>query len=93
MIKIIIFHLGCDCKDLVDPKDEGNCTGSINLHFGKVICYVEQPTSCSDARDSVEYAGEKYSALACTVGGKNAISRNSSITKILFPSLNLFSTS
>merc|ERR1711990_496976 len=59
---------GCDCKDLVDPKDEGNCKGSINKHFGKVICYVEQPTSCSDARDSVEYAGEKYSALACTVG-------------------------
>merc|ERR1711936_862782 len=27
---------GCDCKDLVDPKDEGNCKGSINKHFGKV---------------------------------------------------------
>merc|ERR1719150_3425510 len=59
---------GCDCKDLVDTNDEGNCKGSINDHFGKVICYVEQPTSCSDARDSVEYAGEKYSALACTNG-------------------------
>merc|ERR1711874_561246 len=66
--KAYIKCLGCDCKDLVDPKDEGNCTGSINLHFGKVICYVEQPTSCSDARDSDFYAGEKYSAQACTVG-------------------------
>ena len=63
----------------MDTNDEGNCKGSINKHFGKVICYVEQPTSCSDARDSVEYAGEKYSALACTVGGKNAIRRNTSI--------------
>ena len=71
----------------MDTNDEGNCKGSINKHFGKVICYVEQPTSCSDARDSVEYAGEKYSALACTVGGKNAMRRNTSIAKILLPSL------
>ena len=78
----------------MDTNDEGNCKGSINKHFGKVICYVEQPTSCSDARDSVEYAGEKYSALACTVGGKNAMRRNTSIAKILLPSLRtLFSTS
>ena len=63
----------------MDPKGEGNCTGSKNGHFGKVICYVEQPTSCSDARDSVVYAGEKYSALACSVEGKNAIRRNTSI--------------
>ena len=69
----------CACKDLVDHKGEGNCAGSKNGHFGKVICYVEQPTSCSDARDSVVHAGEKYSAQACTVGGKNAISRNTSI--------------
>ena len=68
----------------MDPNDEGNCKGSINKHFGKVICYVEQPTSCSDARDSVEYAGEKYSALACTVGGKNAIRRNTSIAKYFY---------
>ena len=72
----------------MDTNDEGNCKGSINKHFGKVICYVEQPTSCSDARDSVEYAGEKYSALACTVGGKNAMRRNTSIAKILLPSFN-----
>ena len=63
----------------MDTNDEGNCKGSINKHFGKVICYVEQPTSCSDARDSVVHAGEKYSAQACTVEGKNAISRNTSI--------------
>ena len=69
----------CACKDLVDQKGEGNCAGSKNGHFGKVICYVEQPTSCSDARDSVVHPGEKYSAQACTVGGKNAISRNTSI--------------
>ena len=74
----------------MDPNDEGNCKGSINKHFGKVICYVEQPTSCSDARDSVEYAGEKYSALACTNGGKNAIRRNTSITQIRFIVINVF---
>ena len=63
----------------MDHKGEGNCAGSKNGHFGKVICYVEQPTSCSDARDSVVHPGEKYSAQACTVGGKNAISRNTLI--------------
>ena len=68
----------------MDTNDEGNCKGSINEHFGKVICYVEQPTSCSDARDSVAISGEKYSALACAAGGKNAIRRNTSITQILY---------
>ena len=57
----------------------GNCKGPISWYLGNVICYVEQPTSCSDARDSVVHAGEKYSAQACTVEGKNAISRNTSI--------------
>merc|ERR1712241_627656 len=70
----------CDCKDLVDAKGEGNCKGSINKHFGKVICYVEQPTSCSDAHDSVVYAGEKYSALACTVGVDNGSSQGDATT-------------
>ena len=74
----------------MDTNDEGNCKGSINKHFGKVICYVEQPTSCSDARDSVAISGEKYSALACAAGGKNAIRGNTSITQIRFIVINVF---
>ena len=60
----------------------GNCKGPISWYLGNVICYVEQPTSCSDARDSVAISGEKYSALACAAGGKNAIRGNTSITQI-----------
>ena len=68
----------------------GNCKGPISWYLGNVICYVEQPTSCSDARDSVAIAGEKYSALACAAGGKNAIRRNTSITQIRFIVINVF---
>ena len=68
----------------------GNCKGPISWYLGNVICYVEQPTSCSDARDSVAISGEKYSALACAAGGKNAIRRNTSITQIRFIVINVF---
>ena len=68
----------------------GNCKGPISWYLGNVICYVEQPTSCSDARDSVAISGEKYSALACAAGGKNAIRGNTSITQIRFIVINVF---
>jgi len=60
-------ELDCTCKDKVNHKGMGNCKGARSNHFGKVACYVNQPTSCSDARHSNHFPEEMYSAEACNV--------------------------
>ena len=64
----IPMHLGCTCKDLVNEEGMGNCQGTPSVHFKRVACYVNQPTSCKDARVSGKKPGEKYSAEACSRG-------------------------
>ena len=53
---------GCNCKDFVNPNGYGNC----NKKYKKgPICYVNQPTSCSDIKPSKSNAGERLSWEAC----------------------------
>ena len=51
----------------------GNClkkAGSgAGVHSGKKMCYVTQPSSCSDLVNSGEFPGEEHSAEACYLKG------------------------
>ena len=55
---------GCTCKDLLNQSGYGNC-----LDDEYNMCYVEQPSSCSDLVDSGDLPGEKYSEEACLIKG------------------------
>ena len=59
----------CTCKNLVNKDGIGNCEGTKSVAFGKVACYVNQPSSCSDLKNSGTNPGEKYSAVACDQKG------------------------
>ena len=59
----------CACKDLLLSGGAGNCTTTSKVLGGKVWCYVSQPSSCADARNSTIISGEKYSAYACLLRG------------------------
>ena len=68
-------HLSdCTCKDFVSPSGHGNCLKVLQFPAselnGRLICYVNQPTSCTDAVDTIwdVMQGEKYSAQPCTIG-------------------------
>ena len=57
---------GCTCKMFMNGGGWGNCQKS---NDGHVMCYVKQPSSCSDVRDSGSNPGEQYSYDACLQGG------------------------
>ena len=57
---------GCTCKMFMNGGGWGNCQKS---NDGDVMCYVKQPSSCSDVRDSGSNPGEQYSYEACLQGG------------------------
>ena len=61
------FLANCTCKDLVNENGGGKCTKESWRSHNKVYCYVNQPTSCNDALDSINLPGEKYSAQACKI--------------------------
>ena len=56
------FLSDCTCKDLINPSGYGNCAST---GFSSKFCYVNQPTSCSDALDSLDLPGEKFSSEPC----------------------------
>lgn len=62
----------CTCKDFVNDGGFGNCfkRSGHSKHGGKAVCYVEQPSTCSDLIDSKANPGEKVSAEACQLKGK-----------------------
>ena len=62
----------CNCKDFVNDGGFGNCfkRSGHSKHDGNVVCYVEQPSTCSDLIDSRSNPGEKISAEACKLKGK-----------------------
>lgn len=70
-IYFIIVKGSCSCKDLVSKDGRGNCKGAKVAKEGKVrvICYVNQPSYCSDLEDSDILPGEKHSAAACLSKG------------------------
>ena len=62
----------CSCKDFVNDGGFGNCfkRSGHSKHGGNVVCYVEQPSTCSDLIESKANPGEKVSAEACKLKGK-----------------------
>ena len=46
----------------MNPFGYGNCAST---GFSSEFCYVNQPTSCSDALDSLDLPGEKFSSEPC----------------------------
>ena len=60
----------CSCKDLISRQGIGNCLqpAAGGPYKGKNICYVKQPTACTDVQIS-SLKGEDYSALACVLKG------------------------
>ena len=62
----LVGKSGCTCKDLINSHGQGNCQGNPSNVLGKQICYVNQPSSCTDARASLgSLPGEQFSAQAC----------------------------
>ena len=59
----ILDHRGCSCSSYVDPDyGWGNCQKS----YGKgPICYVNEPSTCTDIVDARSYGPTGYSWEAC----------------------------
>ena len=66
------LHIGCTCSNYTGGtanattgiKPFGRCKNKYKDWFGgKVFCYVNLPTSCTDVREGKK--GKKSSALAC----------------------------
>ena len=64
------YFLACSCSDYINENGIGNCTKRISLFNWKYICYVNQPSSCSDLMDSGTNVGKQISGEAC--GHKNS---------------------
>ena len=66
-----ILGLPCACKSFVNQFGNGNCQtrSEANLHLGKKMCYVVQPSGCDDLVESGSNPGEMFSAKACTLKG------------------------
>ena len=58
------LETSCTCKNLLSPAGGGNCL-KVDTTTGKWSCYVNQPTSCSDALTSIALPGEMYSSEPC----------------------------
>lgn len=60
-----VYGEGCTCKDFVGDTGHGNCRTKLKPQ-DRFMCYVEQPSSCTDLVDSTSNPGEKFSFDACT---------------------------
>ena len=55
-----VLSSDCSCSNFINKKGQGKCrTGR---------CYVNQPSSCTDLKESNKYPGKQTSALACNNG-------------------------
>ena len=55
------------CNDFVNSNGYGKCKkeSPTSKHQGGKMCYVFQPSNCTDLVDSGTDPGEQYSAVAC----------------------------
>ena len=57
---------GCSCSNHISFSGYGNCQ---QLYEGRPLCYVNEPSACSDLRDSnTETEGIQWSFEACGNG-------------------------
>ena len=55
----------CSCSDYVNAKGYGNCQ---KQKRGKAYCFVNQPSTCTDLRNSSYEDGLQFSHEACQKG-------------------------
>ena len=65
--------MGCTCHDFINPNGYGKCNKASSYEHikNKAVCYVNQPSNCSDLAFSTTNPGKKFSAEACTLGKPN----------------------
>ena len=56
----------CSCSNYVTKTGYGNCEK--DLRRKGVICYVNEPSTCNDLRESSRYDHRRYSWEACRNG-------------------------
>ena len=68
-ILLIGLKIGCSCHDFINPNGYGQCKKSSSYEHvkNKAVCYVNQPSSCSDLAYSSTNPGKKFSAEACRI--------------------------
>ena len=69
---IKISGSSCQCKDLINQNNVGNCKGKKPSQFRRkfAACYVTQPSGCTDLKNSSTNPGELLSVNACRLRGK-----------------------
>ena len=55
------------CIDYINSHGYGNCKKEF---YGKVVCYVSIPSSCSDVQESANAPGKLFSFEACSRNGE-----------------------
>ena len=62
--------ISCSCHDMVNSHGFGRCQKKLlNEHFDdQHVCYVNQPSNCSDLYTSQTNPGAKVSSVACSTG-------------------------
>ena len=65
--------MGCTCHDFINPNGYGKCNKASSYEHikNKAVCYVNQPSNCSDLAYSTTNRGKKFSAEACELGKPN----------------------
>lgn len=60
-------NVDCSCHEYINANGYGQCKkGSSYEHVkGKKVCYVNQPSNCTDLTYSSTDPGKKFSAQAC----------------------------
>ena len=64
-------NLGCSCHEYINQNGYGQCKKKdFNQEHVKDlhVCYVNQPSNCTDLYSSVTDPGKKLSAQACPIG-------------------------
>ena len=73
---IVGSKVGCTCHDFINPNGYGMCNKTSRYEHikNKAVCYVNQPSNCSDLAFSSTNPGKKFSAEACILGMLNSYS-------------------
>ena len=63
--KSIERYANCSCSNFIDEKGYGNCQKLVPQKRGHPLCYVNEPSSCTDLRPHKQ-TGRIFSWKACT---------------------------
>jgi len=63
-------HIGCSCLDYININGYGNCGKPYKKNIKMFSCYVLEPSTCEDVRNSSTDAGLRFSFIACENNSK-----------------------